>query len=131
MRGNPIKSFRRLIQNQRSSLRLIWFKQYATLALMITINAFSPIPESVQAIQIYEVGVPAAVRAGENVMLACHYDMQGDVLYSIKWYKGRREFYRYTLKENPAKKVFKMVGMNVDVSCVHLSSWRLVLYLWQ
>lgn len=62
-------------------------------------------------------------------MLACHYDMQGDVLYSIKWYKGRREFYRYTLKENPAKKVFKMVGMNVDVSCVHLSSWRLVLII--
>lgn len=57
-----------------------------------------------------------AVRAGDNVLLACHYDMQGDVLYSIKWYKGRREFYRYTLKENPAKKVFKVVGMNVDVS---------------
>lgn len=76
----------------------------------------SILPDSVSAIQIYEVGVPAAVRAGENVLLACHYDMQGDVLYSIKWYKGRREFYRYTLKENPAKKVFKVAGMTVDVS---------------
>lgn len=76
----------------------------------------SLLPETIEAIQIYEVGVPAAVRAGENVLLACHYDMQGDVLYSIKWYKGRREFYRYTLKENPAKKVFKVAGMNVDVS---------------
>lgn len=77
---------------------------------------FDFVADRTVAIQIYEVGVPAAVKAGENVLLSCHYDMQGDVLYSIKWYKGRREFYRYTLKENPAKKVFKMVGMNVDVS---------------
>lgn len=31
-------------------------------------------------------------------------------------YKGRREFYRYTPKENPAMKTFNVNGINVLVS---------------
>lgn len=42
--------------------------------------------------------------------------MEGDSLYSVKWYKGRREFYRYTPKENPAMKTFAVNGINVEVS---------------
>lgn len=39
----------------------------------------------------------------------------------IEWkcigrYKGRREFYRYTPKENPAMKTFNVNGINVMVS---------------
>lgn len=50
-------------------------------------------------------------------MLTCNYDMENDTLYSVKWYKGRREFYRYTPKENPAMKVFpSQSGLNVEVS---------------
>lgn len=62
------------------------------------------------------VTVPAAVKKGDNVNLICNYDMEGDVLYSVKWYKGKHEFYRYTPKENPAMKVFAASGITVDVS---------------
>uniref|UniRef100_T1GC69 Uncharacterized protein n=1 Tax=Megaselia scalaris TaxID=36166 RepID=T1GC69_MEGSC len=40
--------------------------------------------------------------------------MENDTLYSVKWYKGRREFYRYTPKENPAMKIFNHAGINVE-----------------
>lgn len=42
--------------------------------------------------------------------------MEGDTLYTVKYYKGRREFYRYTPKENPAIKVFPHPGIRIEVS---------------
>lgn len=47
-------------------------------------------------------------------------------------YKGRREFYRYTPKENPAMKTFLVNGINVEVSvsismCEHWSTLTFVL----
>lgn len=68
------------------------------------------------ALRDVRVTVPAAVKKGDNVELICLYDMEGDSLYSVKWYKGRREFYRYTPKENPAMKTFVVNGINVVVS---------------
>jgi len=61
------------------------------------------------------VTIPTAVKKGENANLVCNYDLEGDTLYSIKWYKGRREFYRYTPKENPAMKTFAGNGITVEV----------------
>lgn len=62
--------------------------------------------------------VPSAVRRGENVDLQCQYDLEGDTLYSVKWYKGKREFFRFTPKENPSLKVFPVTGINVEVNCL-------------
>lgn len=63
-----------------------------------------------------EVDIPTAVKPGETVVMTCTYDLEGDDLYSVKWYKGRQEFYRYVPKELPHIKVFPMYGINVDVS---------------
>lgn len=52
------------------------------------------------------VTIPAAVKRGDNALLICNYDIENDTLYTVKWYRGRREFYRYTPKENPAGKIF-------------------------
>lgn len=68
--------------------------------------------------------VPPAVKRGENTQLICLYDMEGDSLYSVKWYKGRREFYRYTPKENPAMKTFSVNGINVVVSFVSIMLYK-------
>ena len=32
---------------------------------------------------------------GQELSLSCAYDLEDDVLYSLKWYRGDTEFYRY------------------------------------
>lgn len=71
-----------------------------------------------KALKDVRVQFSAAIRQGENARLQCLYDMEGDTLYSVKWYKGRREFYRYTPKENPAMKTFEINGTVVLVSAI-------------
>ncbi|XP_030748064.1 uncharacterized protein LOC115876432 [Sitophilus oryzae] len=60
--------------------------------------------------------VPRAVRTYDTVTLRCDYDLEGDLLYSIKWYKGPNEFFRYIPKETPSMMVFSIPGINVDLS---------------
>lgn len=71
----------------------------------------------VLALRNVSVTIPLAVKRGDNAILICNYDIENDTLYTVKWYRGRREFYRYTPKENPAWKIFPSTnGLNVDVS---------------
>ena len=42
--------------------------------------------------------------------------MEGDKLYSIKWYRNGHEFYRYIPTDNPKTTIFNGNGINVDVS---------------
>lgn len=70
----------------------------------------------VLGLRIVQVTIPSAVLTGHNATLICEHDTEGDNLYSVKWYKGRREFFRYTPKEIPAVKLFSIHGINVDVS---------------
>ena len=70
----------------------------------------------IHSLRDVRVKIPTAVRKSDNVVLNCYYDMEGDSLYSVKWYKGRREFYRYSPKENPAMKAFPIAGVHVVVS---------------
>lgn len=62
------------------------------------------------------VTIPAAVRKGDTVKLICNYDMENDTLYSIKWYKGKREFYRFTPNESLVMKTFPVMGIQVQVN---------------
>lgn len=91
--------------------------------LHFAFNLFSVV---VHALRDVQVTVPAAVKKGDNVKLICLYDMEGDSLYSVKWYKGRREFYRYTPKENPAMKTFLIPGINVVVSILKIMYYFIV-----
>lgn len=59
---------------------------------------------------------PAWVRRGESIQLFCNYDMEANPLYSVKWYRGTLEFYRYSPFENPPEKTFPFSGIKVDVS---------------
>lgn len=64
-----------------------------------------------------KIVVPTAVRAGATVTLECDYDLENAALYSIRWYHGDEEFYRFVPKESPPYKVFPtMPAYNVDVS---------------
>ncbi|KAL5281382.1 hypothetical protein ACFFRR_005027 [Megaselia abdita] len=79
--------------------------------LLITSN-----PDLINALKDVSVRIPKAVKKGDNALLICNYDMEDDTLYSVKWYKGRREFFRYTPKEKPSMKIFTHQGINVDQS---------------
>ncbi|KAG8228801.1 hypothetical protein J437_LFUL008722 [Ladona fulva] len=68
------------------------------------------------ALRDVRIEVPEAVRRGDRARLVCEYDLEGSPLYSLKWYRGDEEFYRYVPKEAPPSKVFPQPGVNVDVS---------------
>lgn len=58
---------------------------------------------------------PPVVRVGDEATLLCLYDLEGEPLYSVKWYRGNHEFYRYMPKESPPGRVFPFKGIMVDV----------------
>ncbi|XP_054262494.1 uncharacterized protein LOC128986256 [Macrosteles quadrilineatus] len=63
-----------------------------------------------------ELRVPAAVTTGSTATLLCNYDLENDPLYVVKWYKGRKEFFRFMPKEKPKTSVFPLDGVNIDQS---------------
>ena len=63
-----------------------------------------------------EMEIPSHVIHGQDARLICKYDMEGDKLYSIKWYRNGNEFYRYIPSDTPDTTVFNGHGINVDVS---------------
>ena len=48
--------------------------------------------------------------------MTCSFNLGGDKLYSVKWYKGRHEFYRFMPHEVPKVKIFPVKGMKINVS---------------
>ncbi|XP_047343094.1 uncharacterized protein LOC124946435 isoform X3 [Vespa velutina] len=44
--------------------------------------------------------------------MSCRYDLETDILYAVKWYKGQ-EFFRYVPKEDPPIEVFGDLGAKV------------------
>ncbi|XP_050547093.1 uncharacterized protein LOC126908834 isoform X2 [Daktulosphaira vitifoliae] len=69
-----------------------------------------------QGISNMSITMPAAVASGESVKMTCTYNLGTDPLYTVKWYKGSKEFFRYVPKELPHTRVFPWPGINVDVS---------------
>ena len=65
--------------------------------------------------------VPSYKFRGENTVLRCVYDMEGEQLYSVKWYKDGHEFYRF-IPGDPDEKVtvFNRPGVFVDVSLLSM-----------
>lgn len=60
--------------------------------------------------------VPLAVAPGQSATLICHFDLEGEPLYTVKWYKGRQEFFRYVPKEHPHTTLFVEAGISVDIA---------------
>ena len=61
--------------------------------------------------------VPDAVQNGTSAMLVCEFDLEGETLYSVRWYKQYEEFYRFLPSEVPTPAHQNHVrGAEVDVS---------------
>ena len=66
-----------------------------------------------------DLRIPRYVQAGDSADLVCSYYLDSHNLYSVKWYKGRHEFYRFMPQETPQVKVFPVKGMKINVSILH------------
>lgn len=77
---------------------------------------FFPLSEAVGLRDVILTIEPAIVERSHHSVLRCQYDLENEPLYSVKWYRGRYEFYRYTPKDSPTTKVFPIGGIAIDVS---------------
>ncbi|XP_066968798.1 cell adhesion molecule 3-like [Macrobrachium rosenbergii] len=67
------------------------------------------------ALRMRNFEVPLHVYRGNSTVLKCEFDLQGERLYSVKWYKGGREFFRYVPNERPMKQDYVVQGVKVDM----------------
>uniref|UniRef100_A0A1B6M839 CD80-like immunoglobulin C2-set domain-containing protein n=2 Tax=Graphocephala atropunctata TaxID=36148 RepID=A0A1B6M839_9HEMI len=65
---------------------------------------------------------PPVVERGKNVELVCKYDLEGVPLYTIKFYRGTHEFYRYSPMDVPPIKLFLFHGLEIDLDLSHDSN---------
>ncbi|KAF4531866.1 hypothetical protein B566_EDAN000894 [Ephemera danica] len=66
------------------------------------------------SLQLVNVTVPRYAELNSSVALGCHFDLSGNTLYSVKWYKDDHEFYRYMPSYEPKNLVFPQNGINLD-----------------
>nr|XP_044249558.1 uncharacterized protein LOC108062690 [Drosophila takahashii] len=70
---------------------------------------------SVSGLKLTEVRIPKYVIKGSAAQLECLYDLDGEALYSVKWYKDGNEFYRYVPRDMPPAQTFLLPGVSVDL----------------
>lgn len=74
------------------------------------------------AVRLLRVKIPPEKVRGEQARLLCDYDIEGGNLYTVKWFKGDDEFFRYLPKDrNNPFQTFEVPGVIVDVSIVLIS----------
>uniref|UniRef100_A0A1A9WUN8 Ig-like domain-containing protein n=1 Tax=Glossina brevipalpis TaxID=37001 RepID=A0A1A9WUN8_9MUSC len=67
------------------------------------------------SLRLVEVRIPNYVIKGSMAQLECLYDLDGEALYSVKWYKDGNEFYRYVPRDMPPAQTFLLPGVSVNV----------------
>lgn len=67
-------------------------------------------------LKLTELKIEEHTLVGNSTRLECKYDLQGEKLYTVKWYKDGNEFYRFLPGESPEVQVFAVEGVHVDVS---------------
>ena len=58
--------------------------------------------------------IPKYAMRGNDVSFISSFNLQDDKLYSIKWYRGTYEIFRFIPSETPPAKVFPLEGFNVS-----------------
>ncbi|EDW55533.1 GM17222 [Drosophila sechellia] len=61
-----------------------------------------------------EIKIPKHIMRHEDAVLGCKFDLDGESLYSVKWYKDGFEFYRYVPRDMPPGQVFPLPGVDVE-----------------
>ncbi|XP_069956673.1 uncharacterized protein [Cherax quadricarinatus] len=73
------------------------------------------------ALQITGIGVPSTAISGDTVTLSCSFELNGDELYSLAWWKDDKMFFNYVPNNSQIKSVYATPGITVDegISTLH------------
>ncbi|XP_026843437.1 uncharacterized protein LOC6603537 isoform X1 [Drosophila persimilis] len=88
------------------------FGQHNLLAALFIIGSLI---DFITGLRLVEVRIPNYVIKGSAAQLECLYDLDGEALYSVKWYKDGNEFYRYVPRDMPPAQTFLLPGVKVDL----------------
>lgn len=89
---------------------------YMSISAVLHYLLLTTLEAGVLGLRIVSLDVPQRVSVGREVLLKCAYDLEGDLLYSVKWYKDDIEFFRYVPSDRPPGQYFEVNGIRVDVS---------------
>ncbi|GJQ86041.1 hypothetical protein Trydic_g10611 [Trypoxylus dichotomus] len=67
------------------------------------------------SLHLVELRIPSHAVRDQSARLECHFDLDGETLYSVKWYKDGNEFYRYVPRDMPPVQTFQLPGVTVDI----------------
>jgi len=70
----------------------------------------------VTSIYITHASVSSPAIVGERGILNCTWITQNSILYSLKWYQGLNEFYRWTPANEIQIQIFRVKGLSIDTS---------------
>ncbi|XP_063232235.1 uncharacterized protein LOC134536449 [Bacillus rossius redtenbacheri] len=68
-----------------------------------------------RALRMLEVRIPLHAVRDQDAALECRFNLEGETLYSVKWYKDGNEFYRYLPQDSPPAQLFPLPGVSVDI----------------
>ncbi|PZC85130.1 hypothetical protein B5X24_HaOG202894 [Helicoverpa armigera] len=67
------------------------------------------------SLELLELRVPAHVALGTRASLSCRWALgPADVLYSVKWYKDGKEFFRHVPRDHEPRRKFPLPGVDVE-----------------
>ena len=99
------------MKHQKKSLSVLYFSGLFTNAMKLLVDII----------------VPSIVLKGKDALLECQYDLDDEGLYSLKWYKGNEEIFRFIPGEeflSDRIKGFNLPGVNIIVSIIFFySTW--------
>ncbi|XP_044729307.1 uncharacterized protein LOC123292660 [Chrysoperla carnea] len=83
--------------------------------LLLTLISLSYLSwREVLSLRLLEIRIPTHAVRNNVAILECNFDLDGEELYSVKWYKDGNEFYRYVPKNDPPGQKFPLSGIYVD-----------------
>ncbi|KAJ8913960.1 hypothetical protein NQ315_015198 [Exocentrus adspersus] len=71
--------------------------------------------KSGMSLHLIEVRIPSHAVRNQSAKLECLFDLDGETLYSVKWYKDGNEIYRFVPRDMPPTQSFSLPGVTVDV----------------
>ncbi|XP_034473995.1 uncharacterized protein LOC117781357 [Drosophila innubila] len=101
--------------NQTSTIITSMSKMFACFHLFVVFLLIGILKDFTAGLRLVEVRIPNYVIKGATAQLECLYDLDGEALYSVKWYKDGNEFYRYVPRDNPPAQTFRLPGVAVDL----------------